>query len=199
MQFRPFETTTKSKWTLTPESFEKLLESFSTNRDEAGKQYELIRYKLIRFFEWRAIDAATDYADETINRVARRISEGQVIENLKSYFYGVARLVFLEALKERERTPQAEENAGVTPGYEIPSETPADVRLECFEKCLDGLSSPNRHLILDYYREERRTKIELRQQLANELQIPLNALRIRAHRIRLSLERCITSCVAARA
>ena len=46
-----------------------------------------------------------------------------------------------------------------------------------------------------YYQEERRAKIELRQELADSLQIPLNALRIRAHRIRARLEQCITQCM----
>jgi hypothetical protein len=48
---------------------------------------------------------------------------------------------------------------------------------------------------MDYYQAERRAKIELRQQLAEKLDIPLNALRIRAHRIRATLEKCVTKCV----
>jgi DNA-directed RNA polymerase specialized sigma24 family protein len=70
-------------------------------------------------------------------------------------------------------------------------------RLECLDHCLAALSSDSRQLIMDYYQEERRAKIELRQQLAKKLSIPLNALRIRAHRIRASLEKCVTKCVQA--
>ena len=68
----------KTKWSLTPEAFEKLLNAFSANRDEAGVQYEIMRPKLVRFFEWRKVESAQDYADETINRVARRIESGEV-------------------------------------------------------------------------------------------------------------------------
>jgi DNA-directed RNA polymerase specialized sigma24 family protein len=188
---------TKEKWTLTPEAFEKLLNLFSQDRDEAGAQYELIRRKLVRFFEWRAIKAAEEYADETINRVARRIAEGQKVDNIKSYFYGVARLIFMEALKEPERAVVALSDGGHEVSQTFSEDIEPDRRVLCFDRCLDSLPAENRKLILEYYREERRAKIETRQELAATLQIPLNALRIRAHRIRVSLERCITECLKA--
>lgn len=185
----------KTKWSLTQVAFEKLLNSFSSDRDEAGAQYEIIRRKLVRFFEWRAIESADDHADETINRVARRIDEGQTIENLKSYFYGVARMVFMEALKERERAPIALDDAPASLAQKAPEYVEPEPQDLCFDLCMASLSDYNRTLITEYYREERRAKIELRLELADRLQIPLNALRIRAHRIRLSLEKCITNCL----
>ena len=60
---------------------------------------------------------------------------------------------------------------------------------------LPFLPPESRELILEYYQEDRRAKIQLRQQLADRLHIPLNALRIRTHRIRMSLEECIKSCL----
>ncbi len=189
----------KAKWSLTQDAFEKLLNSFSQDRDEAGAQYEIIRRKLVRFFEWRAIEAADERADETINRVARRIAEGQIIDNLRSYFYGVARMVFMETLKEREHAPVTFEDALPNLHQEVTQEPEPDPRVVCFDRCLDSLPPESRNLIMTYYEEERRAKIELRQELAERLQIPLNALRIRAHRIRVNLERCITTCLQAQA
>jgi len=186
-----------SKWSLTQEAFEKLLNSFSSDREEAGTQYEVIRRKLVRFFEWRSIDSPEEHADETINRVARRIDEGQKVENLASYFYGVARMVFMEALKERERAPVALDAAAERTLEQVLEDSEPEPRLLCFDRCLDTLPEERRYLIMEYYQEERRAKIELRQQLADRLNIPLNALRIRAHRIRMSLEQCITACLAA--
>ena len=180
---------------MTQAAFEKLLNSFSSDRDEAGAQYEIIRRKLVRFFEWRAVESADDHADETINRVARRIDEGQTIDNLKSYFYGVARLVFMEVVKERERAPVPLDDAPQGLRQEAPEYIEPEARVLCLDRCLESLSTDNRKLIIDYYQEERRAKIELRQELADRLQIPLNALRIRAHRIRTSLEKCITNCL----
>ena len=189
--------TAKGKWFLTQQAFDRLLASLSADRDEAGMQYEIIRLKLVRFFEWRAIDSPEDHADETINRVARRIDEGQVIENVKGYFYGVARMVFMEALKERERAPVALENAPKGLREKVPEVSEPEPRLQCFDRCLQELPAENRSLIMEYYQEERRAKIQLRQQLADKMRIPLNALRIRAHRIRMSLEKCITTCLGA--
>lgn len=189
--------TTKTKWSLTQAAFDKLLNEFSTDRDEAGALYEKTRRKLVRFFEWRAIESADDYADETFNRVARRIDEGQQIENLISYIYAVARLLVKEALKLRERLPVALDDAPPDLREKAPVVIEPDVRLACLDKCLESLTADNRKLIIDYYQEERRAKIDLRQELADRLQIPLNALRIRAHRIRIGLEKCITNCVQA--
>jgi RNA polymerase sigma factor (sigma-70 family) len=186
----------KTKSFLTRSAFEKLLNSFSSDRDEAGAQYELIRRKLVRFFELRAIIEADERADETINRVARRIDEGEHIDHLIGYFYGVARMILMEALKDRDRTPVALEDAPqILRQHEVSQEIEPEARVVCLDRCLDSLPPDNRALIMDYYQEERRAKIELRQELAERLQIPLNALRIRAHRIRMSLEKCITGCL----
>lgn len=185
----------KTKWSLTTEAFEKLLNAFSLDREEAAGKYEVIRQKLIRYFEWRSIAAADEYADETINRVARRIDEGQQVENLSGYFYGVARMVHKEALKERDRAPVAMDDAPQTVRQQISEHVEPDPRVICLDRCLESLPPDNGRLIIDYYQEERRAKIELRQELADSLNIPLNALRIRAHRIRVSLEKCITNCL----
>ena len=185
---------------MTPDAFEKLLDSLSQDRNEAGAQYEIIRQKLVRFFEWRAIGCADEHADETINRVARRIDEGQIIENLRSYFYGVARMVFMEALKDREHAPIALDDALAlirNKAVEVTETVEPDPRVLCFDRCLDSLAPEQRTLITTYYQEERRAKIQLRQELADKLQIPLNALRIRAHRIRVNLEKCIMTCLQA--
>lgn len=185
----------KTKWTLTHDALEKLLNSFSPDRDEAAAQYEAMRRKLVRFFEWRGIDAADEHADETINRVARRIDEGQSIDNLKSYFYGVARMVYLEALRDREHAPIALDDAIHDLREEITQEMEQDPRVVCLDRCLESLPPQNRYLIVNFYEEEKRAKIELRQDLADRLQISINALRIRAHRIRVNLEECISTCL----
>jgi DNA-directed RNA polymerase specialized sigma24 family protein len=184
----------KEKWSLTQEAFDKLLVAFSANREDAGLQYELMRRRLVRFFECRSVDRAEERADETINRVARRIFEGQIINDLRGYFYGVARMVFKEVLKERERAPVALDDAPEVRD-ELIEHDESERRFTCFDRCLELLVPENRKLILEYYREERRAKIELRRQLAERFRIPLNALRIRAHRIRTSLEMCISGCL----
>jgi RNA polymerase sigma factor (sigma-70 family) len=190
------QTPSHARWALTTQALNKLLDHFSSDREEAGRQYELMRVKLVRYFEWRSCTASEDHADETINRVARRIDEGENIFNLPAYFSTVARLVFMESLRERERTS--------IPLDEIPEisveqpleEEQREARLRCLDHCLDKLPVESRMLILKYYHEEKRAKIDLRRQLAEGLGIPLNALRIRAHRLRVILEDCVRNCLA---
>ena len=65
----------------------------------------------------------------------------------------------------------------------------------CLRECLRDLSEENRELIIEYYQEEGRAKIEDRKTLAGKLGISLNALFSRAKRIRDKLEQCVTRCV----
>jgi len=192
-------TTKNKKWSLSQQAFDKLLNAFSEDRDKAGYDYEVARRKLLRFFEWRVVESPDEYVDETLNRVARRIDEGQRIDNLMAYIAAVARLVLMEVVKARPRAQFSLDDPENKVQLTRPEPVEADTRLECLDRCLESLPEESRTLIIDYYQEERRVKIELRQELADRLQIPLNALRIRAHRIRLGLEKCITNCLQLRA
>ena len=174
--------------------------AFDADREEAGQKYETIRRKLTEFFEARGSESPADNADETINRVARRISEGEQIRELNSYFYGVARLVWLENLRAREKDPTPLELAPTpvaanTSELEVERQQRED-RLNCLESCLSRLSSINRTLIVEYYREEKGNKIEHRKEQATRLDTTLNGLRLRASRIRAELSKCVHSCVA---
>ena len=180
---------------LTQQAFNKLLTCFSPDPEKAGIEYETTRRKLMRFFMSRSVDSADVATDETINRVARRIDEGKEIDNLVGYFYGVARKVFQEILKERDRVPIPIEDAPQALRQKAPEPIEPDQRLRCFDRCLEALAPESRMLILEYYQGEGRTKIDHRHDLAGRLHIPLNALRIRVHRIRVNLEQCIQECL----
>ena len=187
---------TQIKWVLTSEAFDKLLKCFSPDRDEAGRSYELTRLKLARFFESRDCHFPEDLVDEAINRVTRRIDEGENIFNLNAYFFKVAHLVFMESLRDHGRTAVHLDDIP-EPSVNPPSDDEEkDARLRCLDRCLEKLTVPNRTLILKYYQDERRVKINHRKHLAELLGIPLNALRIRAHRIRGFLEKCAQDCLA---
>ena len=192
---QPQRRPTQAKWTLTQEAFEKLLTCLSPDRDEAAKQYVALGMKIVRYFEKEQIDAAETRADDVLNRVARRISEGKQLDNVTAYAFRVAYLVFLEAGKEPdlveidpEQTPQ------VAPGP-LFEDSEADRRQNCFDSCLQKLTKDNRELVLGYYKEDGGAKIEFRKWLAAKLEISLGALRIRAHRIRKTLEECIAECL----
>ena len=184
----------KKDWALTSEAFDRLLACLDTDRERAGVKYETVRRKLVKFFEWRGAEFPEEHADEAINRVARKITEGEEIRDLNHYVGGVARLLLMEIFKRRHQERAALEHL---PASELPAEESAEInpRVKCFEICVDALAAENRDLIVAYYREEKRNKIEHRKELARRLEIPLNALRIRAHRIRAKLEECVHRCV----
>ncbi len=189
----------KKDWTLTKEAFERLLDSLDANRERAGEKYENVRRKLIEFFEARGSNSPADHADQTINRVARRLEEGEVVKDLSAYSYGVARLLLKETLRGRGKEPVTLNLAPapliVTDEDEDERRHLEEARLKCFEVCLSNLPAASRVLIIEYYREEKRIKIEQRKRQADALNMSLNALRLRACRIRAELGDCITSCL----
>ena len=83
----------KSEWVLTQAAFDGFLATLDRDRDKAGEKYEYLRLKLLKYFQWCGSDVPDIDADETINRVTRRIYEGQDVYNLTGYIYGVAKLV----------------------------------------------------------------------------------------------------------
>jgi len=180
----------KNSWTLTQRAFELLLSQLDADRQEAGKKYEALRRKLVKFFQWRGCSSPEDLADDTINRVARNLEAGETIRHFAAYCAGIARHVFLENLRTRRK-----EEALHAMTYPSPTPPDEDPRRECLERCLRELSPENFRLIVQYYQQNEQSRIEARRNLAAQLAIPPNALRIRAHRIRARLQGCVEDCV----
>jgi DNA-directed RNA polymerase specialized sigma24 family protein len=180
---------------LSREAFESLLAQLGPDRERAGERYESIRRRLVRLFEWRGCEFPEELADETFNRVARRLAEGLTIQSQDpySFFCGVAHLLHKEVLRERARERQALESGDWTPYSAPEEEEPEDRRLGCIRLCLGQLPADQRQLILDYHQGEDR--IRSRQRLSLTLGLPLNALRIRVHRVRRQLGDCLDRCL----
>ena len=183
----------RQKWALNQEAFDKLLVAFDVDRDTAGRKYLEIRNNLTRFFEWRGCSFPEDHADETINRMAKRVFEGEAILNHSGYAMGVARLLLLEINKGRQREQSALAEIGAAPDVYVP-EDDEESRLTCLRSCLQTLSPDNRDLILQYYQGEKGEKIENRKKLLDRLGIPVNTLRMRALRLRERLQSCVEEC-----
>ena len=190
------QATTRARWVLTQEAFDGLLACLNSDREAAGRKYLEIRSNLIRFFEWRGCAFPEDHSDETINRVARRVSEGEVIRNPAGYFLGVGRLVLLEVYKEREKEQQSLGELAYSQAESNDFEQ-LEPRTECLKRCLEGQSPDNRELILHYYQGEKGTKIENRRRLSERLKTPRNTLRMRALRLRERLQVCVADCLRA--
>jgi DNA-directed RNA polymerase specialized sigma24 family protein len=181
--------TAKGKdWILTREAFDALLGWLDPDSERAAVRYEEIRRRLIRFFTCRQCAPAEELADETLNRVARKVLEGLAyVGETAPYFYGVAHNVYLEYIRPKPPVP-----------LPPPPRSTEEVEREhaCLEECLGRLQSRSRELIREFYQEEKQAKIEHRKRLAERLGITPNALRIQAHRIRLVLLECIRQCLS---
>ncbi|HSU82835.1 MAG TPA: RNA polymerase sigma factor [Thermoanaerobaculia bacterium] len=190
---------------LTPEAFDALLGQLDPDCERAGVLYETIRRKLVRLFEWRGCASPEDLADETINRVARRLAEGVELRSNDpyGYFCGVAHLVYKEVLRRASREQRALAG-GDWPPTTLEEEEPSDHRLECLRRCLAELPPDQRDLVLRYYQGAHyrgksgpgENNIRNRQELARQAGIPMNALRIRVHRVRRKLESCVHTCLS---
>lgn len=190
----PRETAAPRRRELTPDLFDRLLTRFSSNRLEAGEQYNVIRARLIQYFAWQGVDGAADLADEVVNRVARRLAEGEDIPNLRGYFLGVARLVTLEARQRRAREGQVHEEFSRRTGA-ADATRQDEQALECLDRCLSQLTGTRRSQLLAYYTSDDGSRIAARQQLAKTLGIDMGALRNRMLRGRQQLEACVEHCV----
>src|SRR5262245_64189437 len=94
---------TRQKWSLTQTAFDRLLACLDSDRDIAAYRYLRMRRDLVRLFEWRGCSAPDEYADETINRCAKKIQEGEEVRDVAAYSIGVARLLLLEMGRDRSR------------------------------------------------------------------------------------------------
>ncbi len=185
---------TSIKWSISQTAFDRFLSSLDPDRELAGERYEALRRNLIHLFTWRGCGEPEDHADETINRVIRKMDEGEEIRDLISYAHGVARHLLLEIFKSRQKEQNLIEQlpSPVTPAEEL---NDAEQGVTCLRRCLNRLPQESRQLIVQYYHGDKRAKIEQRKRLADSLHITLNALRYRAFDLRQKLEGCITRCL----
>ncbi len=187
----------RERWGLSQEAFDRLLEGFSSDRREAAELYEAMRARLIRFFQWERAPFPEDHADETINRVAKRLGDGEEVKDTGAYFYGVARLVLREVVAERSRRARAVEEFE-RHERRMAAEGDRDrerAAMDCLSRCLERMPPESRAFIVRYYEGDRSRRIENRQRMARELDLPLNAVRNRALRLREKIENCVLKCM----
>jgi RNA polymerase sigma factor (sigma-70 family) len=197
----------KRDWALTESAFERLLGWLGQGSAPSGERYLEMRRRLVLYFDRKGCLSPDDLADETLNRVARRLEEeGTIISDTPAHYcYIVARLVFLESLRQRQRQEPLDErlsahltaSAAASPEASE-EEKERERRWECLERCLGKLKPDDRELIVNYYRGEERAKIENRRAIAAKLGVTINALSIRACRLRDKLEACLRECLGGR-
>src|SRR5688500_595493 len=79
-----------------------LLARLHPDADRAAEEDERLRRALVKCFDWRGGWPPDDCADETLDRLARRLEEDTSVADVRNYAHGIARLVLLE----RRRRPE---------------------------------------------------------------------------------------------
>ncbi|MDQ3255579.1 MAG: hypothetical protein M3R15_17050 [Acidobacteriota bacterium] len=196
----------KKDWVITQEAFDKLLACLDADREHAGAKYEQLRRTLMIYLKFWGSPRPDEHADEALTRAARKIDEGLQLnrDNYTGYFCRIARNVLHEYEKHARKEFISIDNL---PRADRPSNNPLEAqtrhleRMElerkrnCLQSCLRTLSIEERNLIESYYRGVGRKKIENRNALAERMGLTLNALRIRATRVRGRLEDCAKRCL----
>jgi DNA-directed RNA polymerase specialized sigma24 family protein len=185
----------RQEWSLTQNAFDGLLASLGPDRDLAAGRYLEIRRNLVRLFEWRGCSAPEEYADEAINRCAKKISEGEAIRDVATYCMGIARMLLFEMSRDGVRQAQFLDEAPDPRTKPYHPEGDQEGRLECLRQCLDQLPPESRELILRYYQGDKGEKIRNRGGLIRTFRIPAGTLRMRALRLRERLQLCAENCL----
>jgi DNA-directed RNA polymerase specialized sigma24 family protein len=190
--------------TLTAFTFTRLLEWLDDGVNSNGERYLEMRRRLVLYFDRRNRSTAEELADETLNRVGRTLEQDGAIATRPParYCYVIARFVLLEDIRRERRHVQLDERrtAVASRQWRLAAVEQDDRlvaregRLDCLDRCLQALKPAQRDLVVEYYRDLRREKIERRKSLAARLGISMNALGIRVCRIRDTLTACLQDC-----
>jgi hypothetical protein len=168
-----------------------------------GQRYLEVRHRLEHYFDRKNCVEPGELADETLNRVAKKLEASGELTDVGplQYCYVHAKYVFLETLSAQKRAPFHRPLNGSNPtnasgqvGTSLQTDSTSESKTKiaaCLDDGLKNLSSADRDLFVDYYRGKQPDKAERRAALATRLGVTANALSIRACRVRQKLETCI--------
>ncbi|MEP7339786.1 MAG: hypothetical protein ABI977_18755 [Acidobacteriota bacterium] len=193
-------------------AYDILLRWLSPDESQAARHYQSLRHKLVELFRRRGVLSSVldELADETLDRVGRKLSAGEVIQHPEpmAYLHGVADNVLREYWRKLQQQTSRE----------IPLDKPASLNsikfdsrlqqqrerqerehwLECLDEYLKSLSPEEERLIRACYHDDARQQAANRRAAAERLNLEEGSLRARLHRIRQTLERKVRACVERR-
>lgn len=187
---------------LTQEALDRFLARLDPDRERAGVQYRNLHRKLVKLFECRGASCAESLADETIDRVIRKLDQVD-IHDVRLYVLGVAQNVLKESWHSSTKNTSLETVSvrvlRVDPDADEQQkndELEAAKRLECLDRCMRTLPRKERRLVMGYYEKHKSEAIQHRRKLAEQCGISLGTLRVQAHRIRCKLAAWVEKCLA---
>ncbi|QQS46641.1 MAG: hypothetical protein IPM66_22560 [Acidobacteriota bacterium] len=178
-------------WELDDPTFNRLLDWLDADSDRAGLKYEKIRHKLIAIFASRGCPVAEELADVAFDRVSKKVDEisSYYVGDPALFVFGVGNKVYLEWRRNNKLIQLEYVRAAPSQSHD------KEIEDRCLTSCLAGLDDDDRKLLLDYYSRDKQAKIERRKALARELGLTDNALKIKVHRLRVSLRDCLLKCI----
>ncbi|HYL99388.1 MAG TPA: hypothetical protein VEZ90_10575, partial [Blastocatellia bacterium] len=131
---------------MSQESLRRLFGWLDEGTDSGGNSYLEIRRRLVLYFDRKNCLSPDELADETLNRVARRLEEEGSIESDSPahYCYIVARFVFLEYTRKpdtetlnEDSTPRSGTVSLIAPAVSTEDQMERERRNECLSRCLE--------------------------------------------------------------
>lgn len=192
-------TSRTARWQLDRASLKALLDAFGPDTEQAAKKYFALQERLRRFFEWKSAEHVDELADETLDRLARRLkgstarTADAIVRNPEEFASGIARLVLYEQWRKRSRRERSIEELKREQECRQDARSSEEARRveemsAALDECMAKLTREQEELIRRYYSVEGRTQIDSRKRLAEELGVSMSGLRNRALRIRAELE-----------
>jgi DNA-directed RNA polymerase specialized sigma24 family protein len=178
----------KEAFVLQRESFDCLLLALDPDRDSASEEYERLRERLSRFFDWQGAPEPERLADISLDRLAMKLYRGEQILDLRNYLHGIGRMVLREFRNQRAREEMLLDRAAHA-FTEAAPEPDSEELYEALEQTLRELPESQRSLMLRYYSAANHSEqVALRLLMAEEIGISANALRNRMLRLRVEVE-----------
>jgi DNA-directed RNA polymerase specialized sigma24 family protein len=186
--------------TLTTSSFHALLNRLDDDSENAALKYEELRTKIGHLLRWRgcAESYAEELADRTLDRVAAKLAAGEDVENIHAFSAGVARFIWLEHSRKDRVDAVGDDMPEIPVAPDLDSLDDPDHRIKCLRRCVAAkFSEDDKQIVFGYYDTDAGEKTKAaRKRLADSFGLTLNALKVRACRMRMRLETCINDCVA---
>ncbi len=173
-----------------PEVFARFLQLLSADPEEAGRRYTSLQKKLIGYFRLKGVDDPVSLADEVIDRAIMKITGGADVPHVDRFCLGIARRVYKETVRLRQRETSAFQQFIAELGDS--SVDQVDRIYNLLQPCFEQLANDEQQLLLAYCHESQgRSRIEYRHQLAEKMQLTVMTLRARVSRLRNKLTDCV--------
>jgi DNA-directed RNA polymerase specialized sigma24 family protein len=153
------------------------------------ENYRDLRAMLVNYLGRSGSKNAEELADETVMRVLEKRKAGRKIRNIRAYTLGVAHHVYLESTREPRTVTLSDDVLS----HAVSSH--AETLDDCLTLCMSRLPPSERMIVTVYHSGSGKQLVKDRRKLARKLGLSMDALRIRAHRIRKDLEACIGECL----